>query len=60
MNVKGVALVPPDDDTMQVAVKASIDDKFAILAASISAGRTRSTLASGRIEDLVLYIPWGI
>ena len=54
MNVKGVAFVPPDDGTMQVAVKASIDDKFAILAASISAGRTRSTLSSGRIEDLLL------
>ena len=25
MNVKGVAFVPPDDSTMQVAVKASID-----------------------------------
>ena len=60
MNVKGAALVPPDDGTKQVAVKASVDDKFAILAASISAGRTRSTLSSGRIEDLVLYIPWGI
>ena len=53
MNVKGVALVPPDDGTMQVAVKDSIDDNFAILAASISAGRTRSALPSGRNEDLV-------
>ena len=54
MNVKGVAIVPPDDGTMQVAVMASIDDKFTILAASISTGRTRSALPSGRIEDLVL------
>ena len=36
-----------------------INDKFAILAASLSAGRTRLTLPSGRVEDLVLYIPWG-
>ena len=54
MNVKGVVLVPPDDGTMQVAVKASIDDRFAILVASISAGRTRSTLPSARIEGVVL------
>ena len=54
MIVKDVALVPPDDGTMQVAVKASIDDKFGILAASISAGRTRSALPSDRIEGLLL------
>ena len=34
MNVKDVALVPPDDSTMQVEAKASIDDQFATLAAS--------------------------
>ena len=39
---------------MQVEVNASIDDKFVILAASISAGRTRSTLPSNRIEDLLM------
>ena len=46
MNVKDVALVPPDDSTMQVAAKASIDDQFAFLTASISAGRTQSALPS--------------
>ena len=54
MNVKGLALVPPDDSTMQVAVKASLDDQFTVLAVSISAGRTRSALTSCRIEDLLL------
>ena len=53
MNVKDVALVPPDDSTMQVAVKASVDDQLAILAASISASRTRSAIPSGSIEDLL-------
>ena len=53
MNVKDVALVPSDDSTMQVAVKASIDDKFANLAASIFAGRNRSAILFGSIEGLL-------
>ena len=53
MNVKGLALVPPDDSTIQVAVKASIDDQFATLAASILAGRNPSAIPSGSIEDLL-------
>ena len=52
MNVKDVALVPPYDSTMQVAVKASIDDQFATLAASISAGRKRSAVPFGSVEEL--------
>ena len=51
MNVKRVALVPPDDSAMQVAVKASINDQFATLAASIFAGRNRSAIPSGNIQD---------
>ena len=31
INVKDVALVPPDHSAMQVAVKASIDDQFSRL-----------------------------
>ena len=53
MNVKDVALVPPDDSTMQVAVKASIDDQFATLAASIFAGRNRSAVPFGSVEELL-------
>ena len=53
MNVKDVALVPPDDSTMQVAVKASIDDQFATLAASTSAGRNRSAIPFGSVEELL-------
>ena len=53
MNVKDVALVPPDDSTMQVAVKASIDDQFATLAASIFAGRNRSAVPFGSVEGLL-------
>ena len=52
MNVKDVALVPPYDSTMRVAVKASIDDQFATLAASISAGRNRSAVPFGSVEEL--------
>ena len=53
MNVKDVALVPPDDSTMQVAVKASIDDQFATLATSIFAGRNRSAMPFGSVEELI-------
>ena len=52
MNVKDVARVPPDHSTMQVAVKASIDDQFETLTASISAGRNRSAIPFGRVEEL--------
>ena len=38
MNIEDVDLVPPDDSTMQVAVKASLDDQFATLTAFIFAG----------------------
>ncbi|CAN0455569.1 unnamed protein product, partial [Ascophyllum nodosum] len=53
MNVKDVVLVPPDDSTMQVAVKASIDDQFATLAASIFAGRNRSAVPFGSVDELL-------
>ena len=53
MNVKGVALVPLDDSTMQAAVKASIDEQFATLAASIFAGRNRSAILFDSIEELL-------
>ena len=53
INVKSLALVPPNDSTVQVVVKASIDDQFATLAASILAGRTRSAIPSSIIEDLL-------
>ena len=53
MNVKSLALVPPDDSTVQVVVKASIDDQLATLAASIRTGRTRSAIPSSIIEDLL-------
>ena len=58
MNVKDVALVPPDDSTMQVAVKASIDDRFATLAASIFAGRNPSPIPFVVLKNC--WIPWGI
>ena len=53
MNVKDVALVPPDDSTMQVTVKASIDDQFATLAASTFAGRNQSAILFGSVEELL-------
>ena len=53
MNVKDVPLVPPDDSTMQVAVKASIDDQFATLAASIVAGRNRTAVPFGNAYELL-------
>ena len=53
MNVKDVALVPPDDSTMQVAVKVGIDDQFVTLAASIFAGRNRSAIPFGSVEELL-------
>ena len=53
MNVKGVALVSPDGSTMQVAVKASIDDQFASLAASMFAGRNRPAIPFGSVEELL-------
>ena len=53
MNVKDLALVLPDDSTMQVAVKASIDDQFANLSASIFAGRNRSAIPFGSVEGLL-------
>ena len=55
MNAKDV-VVPPDDSTMQVAVKASIDDQFATLAASIFAGRNRSAIRFGSVEELLDYL----
>ena len=51
MNVNDVALVPPDDSTMQVTVKASIDDQFATLAASIFAVRNRSAIPFGSVQE---------
>ena len=53
MNVKDVALFPPNDGTMQVAVKASIDDQFATLAASTFEGINRSAIAFGSVEELL-------
>ena len=53
MKFKDVALVTPDDSTMQVAVKASIDDQFATLAASIFAGRNRSAVPFGSVDELL-------
>ena len=53
MNVKNVALVPPDDSTMKIAVKANIDDPFATLAASIIVGRKRSAIPFGSVEELL-------
>ena len=38
---------------MQVAVKASIDDQFATLAASTFAGRNRSAVPFGNVEELL-------
>ena len=54
INVKDVALVPPDDGTMQEAAKDRIDGLFAVLTTSTSAGRTRSALLSVWIKDLLL------
>ena len=51
MNANDVALVPPDDSTMQVTVKASIDDQFATLAASIFAVRNRSAIPFGSVQE---------
>ena len=56
MNVKSIALVPPDDGTMQVAVKASIDDEFATLAALIFAGRDRSAIPFSKVEELLNFL----
>ena len=53
INVIHVALVPPDDGTMQDAVKASIDDQFTTLAASIFAGRNLSAIPFGSVEELL-------
>ena len=54
MNIKDVALAPPDDSTMQVAVKASIDAQFPILAASIFVvGRNWSAIPFGSVEELL-------
>ena len=49
--VNDVALVPPDDSTMQVTVKASIDDQFVTLAASIFAVRNRSAIPFGSVQE---------
>ena len=57
MNVKKVALVPPDDSTMKIAVKANIDDLFATLAASIFVGRKRSAIPFGVLKSY--WILWG-
>ena len=54
INVKDLALVPPDDGTMQEAAKDRIDGQFAVLTTSTSAGRTRSALLSVWIKDLLL------
>ena len=53
MNVRKVALVPPDDSTMKIAVKADIDDPFATLAASIFVGRKRSAIPFGSVKALL-------
>ena len=53
MNVKDVALVPPDDSTMQVAVKASINVQFATLSASIFAGGNHSAIPFRSVEKLL-------
>ena len=53
MNVKDVALVPPDDSTMQVVVKASINIQFATLAASIFAGRNHPGIPFSSVEELL-------
>ena len=56
INVKNVTLVPTDDSTMQVTIKASIDDQFATMAASIFAGRNRSAIPFGSAEELLDYL----
>ena len=48
-----LVLVSPDDSTMQVAVKASIDDQFTTLASSIFVGRNRSANPFGSVEELL-------
>ena len=53
MKVKNLALVPPDDSTRQVAVKASIDGQFANLAASIFADENRSAIPFGSVKELL-------
>ena len=53
MNVKDVPLVPPDDSTVHVAVKASINDQFVALAASIFASRNRSAIPFSSHEELL-------
>ena len=53
MNVKDVALMPPDDSTMQGAVKASINVQLATLAASIFAGRNHSVIPFSSVEQLL-------
>ena len=53
LNVKDVALVPPNDSAMQVAVKPSIDDQFATFAVLIFAGRNRSVIPFGIVEELL-------
>ncbi|CAM9486732.1 unnamed protein product, partial [Ascophyllum nodosum] len=53
INVKDVALVPPDDTTMQVAVKARIDDQFPTLAATTFVGRNLSSIPFSSIEELL-------
>ena len=53
MNVNDVALVPPDDGTIQVAVKASIDGQFANLVASHFAGENRPAIPFGSVEKLL-------
>ena len=59
MDVKYVALIPPDDSTMQIAVNASIDDQLATLATSIFAGRNRSAVPFSTVKELTLIISLG-
>ena len=56
MNAKHVGLVPPGLSTMQVAAKASIDDQFTTLAASIFAGRNRSAIPFISVKELSFYL----
>lgn len=52
-NVYCVGPVEPEDGTLQLAIKASIDDQYAGLSAQIFAGRNMSTVPFGNVDELM-------
>ena len=52
-NVRSVGPLEPEDGTVQVAIKAALDDQFAGLSAQIFVGRNMKVVPCESVDDLL-------